>query len=47
MESDNGDFDDFACDCIVARLYEALPGSPSYKGFYINIYNVRSYLMIL
>ncbi|KAL3995479.1 Phospholipase D Active site motif family protein [Acanthocheilonema viteae] len=29
--SDNGDFEGFACDCIVARLYETLPGSPNYK----------------
>ncbi|VIO94868.1 Phospholipase d protein 1, putative [Brugia malayi] len=29
--SDHEDFDGFACDCIVSQLYEALPGSPSYK----------------
>ncbi|EJD74136.1 phospholipase D [Loa loa] len=29
--NDNGDFNGFACDCIVSQLYEALPGSPSYK----------------
>ncbi|VDN95719.1 unnamed protein product [Brugia pahangi] len=29
--SGHEDFDGFACDCLVSQLYEALPGSPSYK----------------